>query len=176
MENDVKHPELSGEQKARLLRLGLDSEDTAGAIGAEDRKAHLLFDVLATPLPVDPALIDSLPAILKPLCRQLKSVAGEPLGKLLQDPQVGLSVLERIKEYAKELGGSTKSQVERDVALVIYYAAIAGALLHHDKRITQYSYADLKDSFEALSKQTWIPQDLTEMFTRAFEHCKEKAG
>ena len=175
MESEAKHPDLSREQKARLLQLGLDSEEATGVTSAEDRKAHLLFDLLATPLPVDPETIDFLPPILRSLCRLLKSVAGEPLVKLLQDPQVDLTVLKRIKEYTKQLGDSTTSHVEHDVGLVLYYAAIASGLIYHNQRISRYSYAELKEAFSGLIQQDWIPQDLIEMFTRACEYCSQKA-
>jgi len=173
MDRESKDIELTGEQKTRLLSLGLDSEP---AEDEEEKKADLLYDVLSRPLPVDTSVVNSLPTALRGFCKRLSSVAGEPLGDLIQNPERGISVIEVIKEYAKQSGTSAKSEIESDIFLVIYYGAIANALLFHNQKITEHSYKDLEQFFCSFTQKDWVLDELTELFKKAQEYCREKLG
>jgi hypothetical protein len=140
----------------------------------DQKRQGLLLDHLAGSLPPDPALIELLPEILGSLCRQLRPFTGESLRTLLLDPKVDLSVLERIKDHAKALGATAGSDIEREVALALYFAAIAAGLLYHRTRVSQQSWAHLEQSFKTLSRQPWVPSDLAELFTRAAPCCTHK--
>ena len=89
---------------------------------------------------------------------------------LLLDSKVDLQVLERIKEHAKELGTRSDGEVEREVALTLYFAAIAAALLSHGTKISAHSWKHLERSFKTLGNQPWVPADLLQLFTRAAAH------
>jgi len=175
MDDRSKLFDLNKEQKTRLLGLGLKKEPMENQHTADSEKSDLLLDLLATSLPVDPAQVSVLPDILIPLCQELTSVAGEPLGKLLFDSNTDVSTFKKIKDYAKDFGTSTslKSDILRDVALTIYYAAIAGALVFHDSKITKNSYKELVRSFESLCKQEWISKDLMRLFENARQSCSK---
>ena len=56
----------------------------------------------------------------------------------------------------------------------IYYAAIAAALVHHDERITKYSWETLAERFSLLAQRMWIDQDIRDLFARAAGLCREK--
>jgi hypothetical protein len=176
MEEESKNIELTGEQKTRLLSLGLESEPNEDGTDIDEKKADLLYEVLSHPMPVDNSIVSSLPVALRGLCKRLSSVAGEPLGDLLQNPERGISVIKEIKEYAKQSGASAKSEIESDIFLVIYYDTIANALLFHNQKITQHSYKDLEQFFCSFTKKDWILNDLTELFRKAREYCQEKLG
>ena len=169
-----KKLELTAEQKSRLLSLGLGDKQSYEESETEQEKAALLHDMLAGTLPVDTTVVDSLPDVLKSLCQNLRSVAGEPMGNLLQEPQTDISVIKRIKDYAKQLGTSTDSKTEHDVTIVIYLAAIAHALLFHNEKITQYSYGELKCSFTLLCEQKWIFGELGQFFEKACQYCDDR--
>ena len=136
MDKESKDIELTREQKTRLLSLGLDSEPPEDDTDMEEKKADLLYEVLSHPMPVNTSVANSLPTALRGLCKRLHSIAGEPLGGLLQNPERGISIIKEVKEYAKQSGTSAKSEIESDIFLVIYYGTIANALLFHNQKIT----------------------------------------
>ena len=175
MDKESKEIELTGEQKTRLLNLGLDSDLVEDDTDIEEKKADLLYEILSHPMPVDTSVVNSLPPALKGLCKRLSSVAGESLGDLLHNPERGISVIKEIKEYAKQSGASAKSKIESDIFLVIYYGAIANALLFHNQKITEHSYKDLEKFFRSFTKRDWILNDLTELFKKACENCQGKS-
>ena len=176
MDKESKDIELTGEQKTRLLSLGLESEPAEDSTDIDEKKADLLYDVLSHPMPVDKSVVNSLPTALRGLCQRLHAVAGEPLGDLLQNPDRNISVIKEIKECAKQSGTSAKSEIESDIFLVIYYAGIANALLFHNQKITQHSYKDLEQFLCSFTKKDWVLEELTDLFTKAQEYCQKKLG
>jgi len=95
---------------------------------------------------------------------------------LVQNPQTDISAIQRIKNFAKESGAAATSKVEGDVLLVLYYAAIASALLLHGMKITKHSWADLAQFFRSLAKKEWVLPELKAFFLKAHEHCKDMTG
>jgi hypothetical protein len=165
---------LTSDQLARLWSLGSDCARELPGADADQKRRDVLLDYLASSLPPDPALIEILPKILGHLCQQLRPFSGESLQALLLDPGTNLAVFERIKDRAKELGDVAADGAQREAALALYFAAIAGALLHHGTKISQHSRARLEQSFRTLSQQAWIPADLADLFTRAVSCCRKK--
>jgi hypothetical protein len=165
---------LSPEKLTRLLNIGSDVNQSDGDLDAEGKKARLLDNWLAATLPLDAVLIESLPAVIRRLHRQLWPYLGEPFGSLLKNPQIDLLVIRKIKDYSKKLVRSAKSQAEHDAATAIYFAAIAAALLYHDVKITKFSYRNLEESFSALINQKWISTDMTGLFSKASAVCRQK--
>ena len=174
MEESSKKRKLNTEQSTRLLRLGLNSSHETTDQMVTGSKSDLLIDLLASKLPTDPALIETLPTVLRSLSEELQSVSGKPLGDLLRNPETKISRIRKIKDFVKEIGASAKDEVEREVALAIYFAAIANALVYHNVKISQYSYAELEQSFETLSGHDWIPPNLGKLFKKAHKYCSKK--
>ena len=104
------------------------------------------------------------------------SVAGETLDTMLQDKHIGLGAIRKIRDYAKKMGKISNAKSNHDVALVVYYAAIAHGLIHHKQKITTFSYPELQNSYAQLIAQDWIPQNLTPLFMAALKYCKEKTA
>ena len=174
MKHSPKKFDLSIEQSTNLLKLALESNQNDKTQDKEKDRAELLLDILASKLPINPALLESLPDVLRSLSEELQSVSRLPLEKLLQNPKTKTAVLRKIKDFGKELGTSSKDELERDVALAIYYAAIAGALVFHNVKISEYSHKQLEQSFETLSKHPWIPLNLAGLYKKACEYCRKK--
>jgi len=174
MQNEPIWTGLTTDQLARLWSIGSDCGPQHSAADADQACRDLLLDRLVSSLPPDRALIELLPEILSRLCRQLRPFAGESLRTLLLDPGMDLAVLERIKDHAKELGSNAAGEVERDVALTLYFAALAAAVLPHRTKLSQYSWSHLAQSFQALSRRPWIPADLLALFAGAADCCQEK--
>lgn len=175
MKKSPRKFDLSIEQSTNLLKLALEPDQNKKKKDTEKERAELLLDTLSSRLPINPALLESLPAVLRSLSEELQSVSGLPLGKLMQNPRIKTTLLRRIKDFGKELGASANDQIERDVALAIYYAAIAGALVYHNVKISEYSYKQLEQYFVTLSKHSWIPPNLVALYKKACKHCKQKS-
>ncbi|MHC4540246.1 MAG: hypothetical protein ACYS74_10760 [Planctomycetota bacterium] len=174
MEESSERLKLNIEQSTRLLRLGLDSSHETADQRATRSRADLLLDMLASKLPTDPALIETLPTVLRSLSEELQSVSGRTLGDLLQGPKTKIALIRRMKDFAKELGAAAKDDVEREVALALYFAAIANALVYHNVKISQYNHAKLEQSFAALRGHDWIPPNLARLFRKAQRYCNKK--
>lgn len=158
------------------MSLGIEPDPNEDSTDIDVKKADLLYDVLSHPMPVDTSVVNSLPSALRVLCKRLRAVAGEPLGDLLQNPDRGISVIKEIKEHAKQSGTCTRSEIESDIFLVIYYATIANALLFHNRKITQHSYKDLGKFFRLFTEKEWLLDELTELFKKAQNCCLKKSG
>lgn len=166
---------LSSEQLAHLLGIGSRIGGDENQVDQEQRKAELLRDLLAAKLPADEVLLESLPTVVRRACQELQPLAGESFGNLLQDPGTDITTIRRIKDYSKKLTKAAESEIEHDAAGAIYYAAIAGALVFHEKKITSFSYEELVDSFSVLTKNSWLTPDLARLFRKARKLCQKKA-
>lgn len=140
------------------------------------QKSSLLRDLLDDVLPADPAVVDSLPALLRHSYRELLPLAGKSLAELLLSGQTPLSSIEQIKEYGKQVSSSAGSEVRYEASATIYYAAVASALVFHDQKITRYSYQELAGYFSSLIDKKWIPAKIKRLFNKALEVCKQKVG
>ena len=172
MDNESQKLDLSRHQKSRLLSLGLGSKPRELSTDKVEQKSDMLYDVLARTLPVDPSVVNSLPDVVRGLSSGLQSLAGLPIGDLLQDPTTDITTISRIKQYAKESGTSSDSDNENDVFLVVYYAAIASALLYHNEKITKHSYKELERFFYSFTKEDWMLDELIGLFKKGQKYCQ----
>ncbi len=171
--NDELHEfDLTEGQKSKLFGLGLEFNPHDRSSDIDEQKKDLLYDILASRLPLDPSIAESLPGVVKDLCPSLNSIAGDTIGNLLQNPHTDISTLKRIKQYAKESGTSAKSEAQTNVYLVVYYAAIASVLTSHRKKITQHSYEDLQEFFLSFSHEAWILEEIKDLFRKARMHIE----
>ncbi len=161
---------LKREKLAKLWALG---EDASGRPPAAERvsKAELLRHQLAESLPLEIGMAHMLPGILSVVCEKLRPFAGCSFGALLTDPQTDLAIVEAIKELHKQQAEAMPPGPGQDVATIIYYAAIASALVHHNARITKLSQESLTRSFDELAGSNWLPADIRKLFDAAHTHC-----
>jgi len=161
---------LSLKKVVELLNIGSDVPETPD--DKDQQKAELLSDRLNETHPLYYSTEDKLSKKLKNLRHTIVVLAGEPIGKLLQDPGTDIAIVKMTKDYGRKLSKRANSEAEHHTANTIYYAAIAHALIFHDLKITKYTYNNLHESFYHLSKENWIPDWLLELFMRASEYCK----
>lgn len=160
---------LNDGQKTRLLSLALERDNPAAAPNENEQRGDLLRDILRCALPLEtPA--PSTAVGLGPSCGGLRTVAGPPIEELLRDRATDLVALQRIKEYAKALGKSAKSGIERDVFAAVYFAAIAAARVFHNERVTEHTDERLVRFFHAFAQAAWIPADLASLLAQAAQH------
>ena len=150
---------------ARLLSLGVEKQT----------ESELLQERLGNPLPLDADQADPLSTIIRRFCDALASVAGKPLGQLLVDRNTDIAVIEAVKGYAKTLADRREPKTEHAVAITVYFAAIANALLFHDKKLTAHSYGSLARSFTILIDKEWMFPQLRDLLVQAREICKNRA-
>jgi len=163
------------EKVVKLLNIGMEKCETSDDM--EQQKADLLSDRLSETLPLYYSPEQTPSTKLKRLGQTIAALAGEPIGKLLQDPKTDIAIIRMMKDHGRRLSTKAKkakSEVEHHTANTIYYAAIAHALVNHNIKMTKHSYEDLQQSFDQLSKEEWIPENLRGLFAEAFECCKVK--
>ena len=164
---------LNKDQKSSLFELGKTAQHGPEYMDNQDRKADLLYDILVSPLPADAPAADSLPPLLKRMYQGLHSLAGDSLEDLLQKSDTEPAVINKIKDYAKQVGKSETGD-DHDIAVAVYYAAIAHALVYHNQLLTQFSYGQLADAFHSLIKKDWICDILLPLFEKAEAICKDR--
>ena len=159
---------------AKLLNTASADETTHRQPPAPQAAAQLLRSRLASPLHFDKDCVDSLSAILDRPCPELQSIAGRPLGDVLLDPTTPLTTLETLKQYGKGLSRRWDEGSEHVVAAMIYFAAIAAALVSHRRKITTRSYRDLADLLRMLMSDRWLTPQLAGLFDSARTICANR--
>ena len=155
----------------RLLGIGVG--DGSGE-DAKATKEQLLCARLDGTLPLDTAVVRALPVLLGKLQKEMLPLGGKSLGDALLDPSTDLEDLKRVKDHAKQQAARKASESEHAVAIAIYYAAIASALLFCGERITAYSYEKLAASFDMLVDKRWIAPELARHLSKARKFCRKQ--
>lgn len=172
--DDKTNPPPKPQDIARLLEWATEvpePTDPADPSREQQDKSDALYDLLETPLSMDDVLAQMLPDVLARVCTTLEPLAHATLGQLLQNPQIDLVTVEQIKQYAKRLTRSNPSGPIHAAATVVYYAAIANALVHHDKRITTRAPERLAQALQQIEQLPWLESDLVGLFQRASALC-----
>ncbi len=94
------------------------------------------------------------------------------LGDVLTDPKSDLAAMRDIRRRAKKEVSGAAHEAEHGVAVTVYFAAIANALVHHGVKITTYSYEALEQSFAKLLEKRWMSQPLVRLFQEAVKACR----
>lgn len=163
---------LSLEKVVKLLNIGADISANKSDTGQQ--KAELLSDKLNETFPLYASTQKKLTETLVRLRKTIEVLAGDPIGKLLKEPKTDIVIIRMIKDYGRQLSTNAKTETEHHVSNIIYYAAIAHALVFDDLRITKFSYKDLQRSFCRLSQENWIPEGLLDLFIKASKYCEVK--
>lgn len=160
---------LGPDQLADLLGITFDARSDEGDDDAADTGAELIEAQLVGTLALDTAVLNNLPTVIAQLDKDIFGGGGETLGRVLTDPSSDIKTIKKIKRYAKNAGSEKKSESERTVAGVIYYAAIANALLYHKVKIRTHSGRTLQNAFENLSVKPWMSKELAGLFAKALK-------
>ena len=165
---------LKPDQLARLLSISVEDTDSVSIECDDKTTANLLQSKLRSTLPKDSFLLESLLIVMERLGHSMRSLVDKQLGEVLLDPKTDISLLRAIKDYSKEFSSSLVSEAETAVAITIYYTALASALVHHDNKITQYSYKNLGRYFALLKNKNWMTPELIDLFSKANSICQNK--
>jgi hypothetical protein len=158
---------------AQLLSLGAEANQAADLRSDQQRKGDLLRDLLATKLPLDGSPAETSSCVGTGFTRSIASVLNESIEHHLLQENIAIKTLEQFKVHGAQLSRNASSPNKHEVANVLYYAAIAGALIYHNRRITEFSLDNLDTSFSKLSSLSWLTVSLRQLFEKAVETCHE---
>lgn len=165
---------LNDNQKTRLLELGFTAPEADGEDDPNELRRDRLYEIISHPIPASDTRTQTLPPTLHGLSDELVSVAGHPIGKLLQNPETNLPTLKRIKDYAKDKGGLAESDIDQDVFMSLYFAAIASALAFHSQIISQHTQENLQAFLKTFQSKPWMLKELAELYEKAITELANK--
>ena len=163
---------LDPEKVVELLNIGKDAG--SAPLDINQHKSELIREKLNETIPIYFSTEKIPTKKLQRLRHTIAILSGEPIGKLLDQPQTDIKLIRMIKNYGRKLSSCSESEAEHHISNTIYYAAIAHALIYHNLKITNYSYQNLKNSYDHLSKENWIPRNLIKLFQKASEYCQKR--
>jgi hypothetical protein len=149
------------ERLAEILALGLSAR---GPWHPEELQAVLEYQ-LAAPLQFD------LGGLAPDLARKLRALSAaeglllNSLRDLFAHPHPPLDLLTLVKGFAKSSSEYPDSPYPREVALVLYYASIAVAMLRCHVRITSLTDEQLRDGFDWALGQRWLDEASRQVLT-----------
>lgn len=152
---------------SELLKISEDLPSESDEVDDTQRKSELLCDLLAQPFSYHIRKCESLGATLSHIPTLVDVMSDETIKELLLNSKTELSMIKKIKVFAKQLSNSSGDKAEHDAANVIYYAAIAHALVYHKETITSFSDQELQKAFLKLSREQWVIKSLVELFQKA---------
>jgi len=159
------------DQMKRLFAMSREELNPGGERDENQQMKDLLREQLTRPLPRGTLFCDVLLMVMDQAAYDTKPLTGKSLREVLMSPQSDVSLLQAIKESSKKLSSTLDSEAEAALATTLYYAAIAGALVFHDRRITQNSPEKLAESFSLLIEKKWMTEELIDLFSRARHIC-----
>lgn len=162
---------FNAEKLARLWAIGAqdDEPDTVGR--TDQAKLELLLEGLAEKVPLDKDLTQTLSPAFVQLCGVLKPFVGHSYQALLNNPDTDVATFRRIKDLNKASATQAHAQGRREVLAVLYYAAIAGALVYHRQCISSLSFQHLSDRYRTYLEFAWLTPDIRILFEQALACC-----
>lgn len=149
----------------RLLASVLDLESEGPLRWHASELAAVLRHQLGAP--IRPDLEKASPDLAR---RFDAATAGSPgaaaltFGSLLTDPAPPLELLQLAKDFAKKVMGAPDVPLPDEVATVLYYAAIAPALLRHNQRITGLTDDALRQGVTWAVSLDWVGDPIRPLF------------
>ena len=158
------------DQMADLFALGAEESDPAVEKADDQTLQALLAEQLTCTEPKGSLIRETLEMMIG----APDQLRGESLAKVLLEGDSDLGLLKDIKDASKALSYALDSSTETALARTLYFSAIAAALVYHDVRISQSTYATLAESLTILIEKAWIVPELAELFSRARDICRDR--
>lgn len=138
---------------------------------AEDLQAmlHLLMRApLESTLSPDPYRRNAIVSVMecaRPVPRTFKELFGHR--------QPPIELLQMTKDFAKRSRNSSSSPLAPEVCLLLYYCAIAAALVHAGQRITKLPTDELRNGLNWLARQPWIDAQTRELAMAGLAYIRQ---
>jgi len=161
---------------AALFSLGRAEPNPTEQRSDDADMGAFLHEQLTCVLPKGSVFCDVLVTMMSGMGYDTRPLAGRSLGEVLLSPQSDVHLLVTVKECSKAISSALDSPSEVALATTIYYASLAVALVHHNRKITRHTYDTLDESFSLLIEKDWMTPALTELFARARSVCQSRRG
>lgn len=159
-------------QMAELFALGREDPDPLHEGDRYRDVADLLREQLTCSLPKGTIFCDVLVMTMKQQGCDTTRLEGQSLGDVLLNNRADIDTLRALKEGAKILAANLDSQVETALATCLYFAALASALIFHDRKLTRHSDTKLQESFSMMIEKHWMTPELVPLFSQAQNLCQ----
>lgn len=111
---------------------------------------------------------DELAAMFR---HQLRSKLGaETFGEALHAASPAIASLKQIKDFGKQHRNDPASPLPRDIATVLYFAAIAAALAKCGQPISQLDDASIRAGIEWAAALPWLDESTRAMLVEGKQH------
>ena len=104
----------------------------------------------------------------------LSDQAARSTGECLLDRDQPVSAFRLLKDHFKKGAVACPTEARADAARVLYYAAIAAAMVFHGTVITSIPILDCDQALEYLSGSAGVPPSLVGLFHKAAEMARSK--
>ena len=160
---------LADSKPTRLATLfELDGQD-GERVWRPDELAAILRHQLAAPVQYDLRSLERGEAGKLKRLAEAEGLLLRSFGDLLDHAHPPIELLRMTKDFAKACRQSPTSPLPREIATVLYYAAIAVALLRCGHRITKLSNADLRQGMESMLGHDWLDARMRALFEAALK-------
>jgi len=156
---------LSPKTITRLLRIGVRPGSGKRHNRADDQKAAFLQRWIDNALPADAVPTRASQEVTEGEQEQklFDTWIQWPIKKLLA-VKTHPDMMTAMKDYAKARVASSRNEVDREVATVLYYAAIANAYVYHRQMITRHAAGHVGRALSMLKDKEWINPMIRDLF------------
>jgi len=99
----------------------------------------------------------------------------ESFGDALLHQSAPIGLLKLIKSYGKVADKDPSEPLPQSVARVLYYGAIASALVHHGEAISSLPRERLRESFGSRCNLEWVDPTIRDLLKQAMEQLSGEA-
>jgi hypothetical protein len=162
----MQYRDLESYSSTRLARL-ISMDDPNLFALSQDDLAALLQHQLDSPMAAELMSVPGSPEAAHQMQELLAGRPGETFASLLLRDDPPLKMLDLVKAFAKSAQSAGDAAVPREVAIILYYAAIAAALVRLNERMTQLSDEDLAAGLEWALSHAWLDPRLRPLLAAA---------
>ena len=136
----------------------------------------ILHHQLSTPLQVDLAQLKQAHAIRVRNLADAQGLTLKSFGDLLRHPHPPVELLKIVKDFAKASRLNPHGPLPRDIASVLYFAAIAAARVRCRRRISELGDAALAEGLRWVLARPWLDAELRELISTCLEGMTESGS
>ena len=144
----------------------MSEQGGATAWGPEDLAA-IFRHQMAAPVQFDLAMLDPCMAERVRLAARAHGLLLQSFGDLFRHAHPPLKLLEMVRDFAKRSAASAAGPLPEELCTLLYFMAIAAALVHHRRRITRLAPAALERGLTWAAGRTWIDEDARRLLDEA---------
>lgn len=122
--------------------------------------------------PVEAVLADSADGLIDSAATPPRSGHATTFAQLISSDAPSIDLLQRVKRFAKLAMGSDEGDLPREIAGVVYFGAIAVALVRARTRITSLSDRELRDALQWASRRSWLTESIKELFVLGLQRLE----